>query len=296
VSDALLQSLLALRKACVQLKAEVPASVRARLDIMTTLLAKLIVDERDRSGMENALLAEYAALPGVLVESDAGLHAASEGPGSRLDRARASLQQVLRSARESGPRGATGLELKKLAQADGAFARACEDAIAAELRRGDALAANSELQSEVFDPSAFRNYLVGKLDEAPAVEIANVALASRGFSKRTVLVELRNSRVLPAEIALRIDRAFNFLGTTVSDEFAPLVALHGAGIRLPRPFALEPTGKVLDGPFIVFERKVGGLVGNNFQAPTPNSVLAADVARCLAQVIGRPSRRHKFTE
>ena len=135
MSDALLQSLLALRKACVQLKAEVPASVRARLDIMTTVLAKLIVDERDRPAMENALLAEYATLPGVLVAADAGLHAASEGPGSRLDRARASLQQVLRSARESGTRGATGLELKKLAQADGAFARACEDAIAAERER-----------------------------------------------------------------------------------------------------------------------------------------------------------------
>ncbi len=72
MSDALLQSLLALRKACVQLKAEVPASVRARLDIMTTVLAKLIVDARDRPGMENALLAEYATLPGVLGESDAG--------------------------------------------------------------------------------------------------------------------------------------------------------------------------------------------------------------------------------
>jgi aminoglycoside phosphotransferase (APT) family kinase protein len=40
---------------------------------------------------------------------------------------------------------------------------------------------------------------------------------------------------------------------------------------------------VLDGPFIIFERKVGGLVGNNFQAPSPNPVLAADVARCLAR-------------
>jgi hypothetical protein len=113
VSDALLQSLLALRKACVQLKAEVPASVRARLDIMTTVLAKLIVDARDRPGMENALLGEYATLPGVPGESDAGLHAASEDPGTRLHRARSSLQQSLRNARALGPRGATGLELKE---------------------------------------------------------------------------------------------------------------------------------------------------------------------------------------
>ena len=115
-----------------------------------------------------------------------------------------------------------------------------------------------------------------------------MTLASRGFSKRTLLVQLRNSRALPAEIALRVDRAFNFLGTTVSDEFAPLVALYEAGIRLPRPFALESTGKVLDGPFIIFEKRTGSLVGNNFQAPRPNAALATDVAKCLAQVHRTP--------
>ena len=204
-------------------------------------------------------------LPGVLGESDAGLHAASEDPGSRLDRARASLQQVLakRARIRTSGRDRVG-SWKKLAQADGAFARACEDAISAELRQGDALAANSELQSEVFDRPAFRNYLVGKLDEDPAVEIANVALASRGFSKRTVLVELRNSRVLPAEIALRIDRAFNFLGTTVSDEFAPLVALHWRWHSAAKTLRARAYGKSARRPVHRLRKKGAGLVDRQF--------------------------------
>lgn len=287
MNDAL-QSLLALRKACVQLKAGVSPAARARLDIMTTVLAKLIVDERDRPGFQDEVLAGYATLPGT--PRKASDHEAGDtDPGSKLGRARARVQQALREERASGVSTATVKSgLKRLAQVEGEFARVCDAAIAAEIRRGDALAETGDAQGEVFDRSAFHDYLVGTLGDDPAVEIVNVTLASRGFSKRTVLVELRNSRVLPAEIALRIDREFNFLGTAVSDEFGPLVALHRAGVRLPRPFALEPTGKVLDGPFIVFERKAGVLVGNNFQAPRPNPALAADVARCLAQVHRTP--------
>ncbi len=289
MNDSLLQSLLALRKACVQLKAEAAPSVLARLDIMTTVLAKLIVDARDRPGMQDALLAEYAPLLDNLGPPAAAPTETSVDSGLRLDRARAGVQQALRREREAGRvSGESGVDLRKLAQVDGAFARACEDAIAEEIRQGNALAGDEGPRSEVFDRSAFRNYLVDALGEDPAVDIANVTLASRGFSKRTVLVELQNSRVLPREIALRIDRAFNFLGTKVSDEFSPLVALHGTGIRLPKPFALEPTGTVLDGPFVIFEKKSGGLVGNNFQAPSRNPDLAADVARCLAQVHRTP--------
>jgi aminoglycoside phosphotransferase (APT) family kinase protein len=64
--------------------------------------------------------------------------------------------------------------------------------------------------------------------------------------------------------------------------------LHRVGIRLPKPYALESTGKVLDGPFIIFEKTSGGLIGNNFQSPARNAALAVDVAACLAQVHRTP--------
>lgn len=248
MSAALLQSLLAVRKACVQLKAELAPAQKARLDLVTTLLSKLIFDEQDLPTLQEQL-ATLRAAPG-----------GSETPAA------------------------------KLARSETDFARACETAINAEIRAGEALAQAEDPHNEVFDKAAFRRYLVDSLGESTDLEIADVRLASRGFSKKTILVELRNNRVLPAELALRIDRAFNFLGTTVMDEYTPLVALHRAGIRLPRPFALEPTGKVLDGPFIVFEKKSGGLIGNNFQAPQRNDAVAADVAACLAQVHRTPCR------
>jgi aminoglycoside phosphotransferase (APT) family kinase protein len=252
MSEALRQTLRALRRTCVQLKSDVSGDVRAQLEAMTTLLARLIVEERDLPALRSRLAEEYRSQG----------HPGGYRPGTALDPA----------AR------------RWLAQVEGAFAHDRDRAIRDEIRRGEGLATGGAAAGEVLDVAAFHRYLIARLGEDPALEIADVRLAARGFSKKTILVGLRNSRVLPGQIALRVDRPFNFLGTTVNQEFAPLVALHAAGVRLPRPYALEATGKVLDGPFIIFEQKAGGLIGNNFQAPARNPAIARDVAHCLAQL------------
>ena len=279
MSDAWLHSLLVIRKACVQLKADVSPSVAARLDIINTVLARLIVEARELPAFETSLLEDYAeTLDSIGVDA-----------APTLEAALARIQRALRKARLAGTATATSpVSLKTVTELEGAFAIARERAVVEEIRRGEGAATAAEPPVEVFDSTAFRRYLVESVGESPAVEVVDSQLASRGFSKKTMLVTLRNSRVLPAEIALRIDRPFNFLETTVADEFAPLDALHRAGIRLPRPYALEPTGRVLDGPFIIFEKVTGAPIGNNFQIPHRNHVVAADVARCLAQVHRTP--------
>lgn len=243
MSDPLLPSLRAIRQAVLQMKSKVAAPEQARLDMMATLLARLIVEQRDLPGLRSILRGRYGdATPAQLAAG-------------------------------------------RIAELEGEFVAACEAAMQRELQAG-AVAANAATDGadEVFDSRAFCDFLISAVGEQPGVTVAEVALASRGFSKKTLLVTLSGNRVLPAQLAVRVDRAFNFLGTTVLDEFAPLVALHRAGVRLPRPYALEPSGKVLDGPFIVFERRPGALIGNNFQAPVRNPAVAADVARCLAQL------------
>jgi aminoglycoside phosphotransferase (APT) family kinase protein len=249
MSDATLNALLALRKAIVQLGIDANAAQKAQLDIMATVLARLIVERRD-----------WPAL-------------------------RANWQEAM--GNHSLP-ATSGAAIKHIADAAVRLAVDSDSACAMEIAQGAAIAALGNPQNEAFARERFRDYLIDKLGENPAIDIADVRLASRGFSKKTILVELRNARSLPANIALRVDRPFNFLGTTVRDEYAPLAALHRAGVRLPKPHALEAGGAVLDGPFIIFDRMPGALVGNNFQAPGRNPVLAADVAACLAQLHRTP--------
>lgn len=249
MNESLLNALLALRKAAVQLSVDANPAQKAQLDIMATVIAKLVVEQRDMPALRAAWQDAVSHLP--------------VPPANNAD-ARLLAAATLRLAADS------------------------EQAMQAEIARSAAILAGGNPQNEAFDRERFRDYLVRELGEDPEVEVADVRLASRGFSKKTILIELRHARVLPQAIALRIDRAFNFLGTTVTEEFAPLVALHRAGVRLPRPHALEPTGQVLDGPFIVFDRMPGVLIGNNFQAPARNAALAADVALCLAQLHRTP--------
>lgn len=252
MSGALINALLALRKSVVQISVDANAAQKAQLDILATVLARLIVEQRD-------------------------------WPALRADWRRSTADIQMPAADNAAIKRVADAAVRLAADSD----RVCAD----EIAKAVAIAASGSPQNEVFAQDRFRQYLIEVLGESSALEIRTVRLASRGFSKKTILVELRGAQSLPPTIALRVDRPFNFLDTTVIDEFAPLVSLHGAGVRLPKPYALEASGTVLDGPFIVFDCMPGALIGNNFQAPARNSVLAADVARCLAEVHRTPAEQ-----
>lgn len=160
------------------------------------------------------------------------------------------------------------------------------------------LSANAERQAraveapggEAIDLDALAAFLAGAVPGEGPLHITRCDTVSRGMSKKTMLVRIEGNRVLPADLALRVDRTSNnYLGTTVLDEYAPLELLSANGARIPRPWALEPSGKVIGDPFIVFDRAAGGPVGGNYVAPPPNPELIADIAGCLAAIHAVPT-------
>jgi len=112
-----------------------------------------------------------------------------------------------------------------------------------------------------------------------SVRVRHSQTVSAGMSKKTVLVSIEGSETLPRDIALRVDRsANNYLGTTVTEEFGPLMKIWEGGARVPRPFLLEPTGEVIGDPFIVSEQVAGAPAGSiYFPPPGPNPELLHDV-------------------
>jgi len=119
-----------------------------------------------------------------------------------------------------------------------------------------------------------------------SVRVRHSQTVSAGMSKKTVLVSIEGSETLPRDIALRVDRsANNYLGTTVTEEFGPLMKIWEGGARVPRPFLLEPTGEVIGDPFIVSEQVAGAPAGSiYFPPPGPNPELLHDVAAAMASV------------
>ncbi len=177
-----------------------------------------------------------------------------------------------------------------------ARARDAGASVAAELRywqdyqsavAAQAVVAAGDAPVDDVDTAALREYLASLPGEA-GVEVARARVVSRGFSKKTVLVSLLNNKVLPAEIALRIDQPFNYLGTTVVDEFPWLSQLWAHGACIAQPFALEATGRVLGQPFLVSAKVNGGAVGGNYVSPPRNPALVENIASALAGIHGVP--------
>ena len=111
------------------------------------------------------------------------------------------LQRALRDAYGAAGAAAQPADLPpaRIAELEGGFVTAWEAAMQQELQRGAAAAAQAtDGADEVFDTAAFCAFLVAAVGERAGVEVADVALASRGFSKKTLLVTLRGNAVLPA--------------------------------------------------------------------------------------------------
>ena len=149
----------------------------------------------------------------------------------------------------------------------------------------------AEIQgAETIDLDALAAYLAAAVPGEGPLRVASCDTVSRGMSKKTMLVRLEGSRVLPADVVLRVDRTSNnYLGTTVVDEFAPLQMLWEHDARIPRPWALEPSGEVIGDPFILFDRASGTAIGGNYVAPPRNPALIAEIGACLASIHAVPT-------
>lgn len=142
---------------------------------------------------------------------------------------------------------------------------------------------------EALDRAVLADFLNTAVAGEGTLTVRSAQTVSRGMSKKTVLAELEGARVLPARIALRVDRsANNYLGTTVLDEWGPLQRLWAHGARIAQPFALEASGSVIGDPFIVSAAVDGVPVGGNYAMPPRDPALIADVAACMAGVHAVP--------
>jgi hypothetical protein len=192
------------------------------------------------------------------------------------------------------PAPAIALLNEMLVRQQGLPARA-KDTVAAERAywHGYAAAVSAEAvpavtaMADEFDTTALQAWLRTLPGEA-AVRVLEARTASRGFSKKTVVVRLAQGAVLPDEIALRIDQKFNYLATTVVDEYPWLAQLWKHGARIAQPFALEASGRVLGQPFLVSAKVGGGAVGGNYAPPPRNAALLADAAAVLAGIHAVP--------
>jgi Phosphotransferase enzyme family len=116
------------------------------------------------------------------------------------------------------------------------------------------------------------------------LEISGLKAIPGGFSKHTIFVFLKNAKTLPGTVVVRLDWSASVVGTTVANEFRIIETLFKAGVKVPQPYALEASGKVLGGPFLLLSKAEGSNPGDSFDVPNGSKAFAQDLARTLAKM------------
>jgi len=97
-------------------------------------------------------------------------------------------------------------------------------------------------------------------DKDPSIRIDKVTTVPGGRSKGTILLDSADGR----QLVIRRDFAAAVTGTSVTEEFPVIRAVHGKGLRVPEPLWLEDGPQAIGGRFIVFERLAGSSMGTLF--------------------------------
>ena len=148
-----------------------------------------------------------------------------------------------------------------------------EDRIAAILAAPVA-AAGSATELEIA-PETFSRWF---RQQGLATGVARATTVPGGRSKGTILLDCDDGR----QLVIRRDFTSAVTGTSVADEFPIIRAVHGQGLRVPEPLALEPSADAIGGRFILFERLAGSPMGTLFSTDATPAFcrdFAAELAR-----------------
>jgi aminoglycoside phosphotransferase (APT) family kinase protein len=269
--------LVAIREACRAAMAVIGASTERRgVELACQILNRLIAESKSLAELESAAGRAYE---GVLAQALID-RAATTG----FSDLRAVVQQALRDGERIPARAKAQIVAIERDHFSG-----IEQAFRAEVSQP----AQQDHAQVASDPASDSDALGQFLSRVfgREVVVTGTDTMALGYSKATLLVNLAQGRDLPQTLVIRMDRPFNYLGTTVRDEFPVLEVLHRAGLPVARPYAIEATGEVLGQPFMVTDRVFGRNVGSHFNFPAPNPELSVVMATCLARIHSVPAEQ-----
>jgi aminoglycoside phosphotransferase (APT) family kinase protein len=138
------------------------------------------------------------------------------------------------------------------------------------------------------DPAPLQAWLRGQVPGGENLRVTSFRKLSGGRSKITLLAELEDAGNLPARIVIRQDGEEWITGKAVVDEENLLRRLHAAGLRVPEPLLIEPSGTVLGKPFLVVPAFPGKPPGDNFLVLPESDEAFLQLADQLGQLHALP--------
>lgn len=137
------------------------------------------------------------------------------------------------------------------------------------------------------DANLLTTTLRDKLDNTGSLKIHSFKLLPGGRSKLTALFEQTGCDWLPKDLVLRVDWASAVTGTSVVTEYDVLKAVHTAGLKVPKPYALIDNDNPLGAAFMIVDRLSGSPLGDIFEPPKSESI-ALELAEQLGKLHSIP--------
>lgn len=254
------------------------------------ILSKLVTDARRLPALEEAARNDIAALVTMLEPLlkdavGAGLIATLARElrdAGNFQRIEATLQAISKHLLASENAAAASLN-KQLVDIEARLQKQYVDAYLEEIARS-AVATESRDALSAEQLTALTQWLRERFPGNEGIEITGIKQIPGGFSKHTIFLFLAHAKTLPDTVVVRLDWSGSAVGTTVTDEFHIIDTLFRAGVKVPHPFALEATGSVLGGPFLLVSKAEGVNPGDAFDVAKGSQDFALDLARNLARL------------
>lgn len=170
-----------------------------------------------------------------------------------------------------------------------AFLKACEEEVNSTPKPAANQSATSNAALTDAQVAQLQAWMRATFPGEDALEISGIKLIPGGFSKHTIFVFLNHAKTMPSTVVVRLDWVGSAIGSTVVDEYQIIKTLFEAGVRVPQPYALESSGSVLGGPFLLVSKAEGVNVGDPLEVRQGSKKIALDLAQAMAKLHSVPA-------
>jgi aminoglycoside phosphotransferase (APT) family kinase protein len=281
--------LIGARRALAGLGQDLPPGAKATLDGIDAALSELLL-RSDRAfyrayhasgcalAEEGLALAKRCGIECEVLPPDnaaIGDAVATDIIWQRIDRMLRALESIVRA-------------LAQQPEADDFLRRIVDWENSYHSRHGALGPARPPSAAQHFTRESLQAYLRHKFPAWANLEVRAVRLLPGGFSKRTVLIDIRDDRNGAQSLVMRVEQPprFGFWdGDQVENEFLVLQMVHEAGLPVPEPLWLETDTRHVGQKFLVSRRAPGSNVGSAVGASAaPSPAIIRDAIRQLVRI------------
>jgi aminoglycoside phosphotransferase (APT) family kinase protein len=269
-------------------------ALRTQVFLAHRVLARMLADETTTPKLSRETLAEYLTVAegaeaickrnGVAIDAVARLRALSNGSQGLYARDALLVARDLQLALDKiGGEEARAIK-RKLVAIEARFSKGVLEVVEPLVAPQPGAATTGAVHMRPIDEAAFNAFLAQAFPNEPGLRLASYKFISGGHSKFTAKLELTGGRTIPNDVIMRADAVGTYGGASVVEEYRMLQVLHRNGIKVPKPLAVDESGKAFGATMMLVEAMPGESIGHMFVLPPRNPAVNRDVATQLARL------------